>query len=443
MFKELKQINTRPEPFQFYTAADLWADEHTSNQMLKYHLDDSVSLSSRSTKFINSSVEWLCSYFKVDANTSIADFGCGPGLYTIRLAEKNADVTGIDFSENSIKYAKESAKQKGLNINYVLQNYLEFEAEKKFDLIIMIMCDFCALSPEQRKKLLNKFYKLLNKSGSVLLDVNSLYSFDLRDETAIYEKNMLKNFWSPNDYYCFLNTFKYEKEKLVLDKYTIIEDSRIRTVYNWFQCFDQKSIEKEFKEAGFTIEDFFSDVAGKPFKEGADKKNMEIAGCSKKIVKNLQIAVQSIIYAQILRRLFMKKQTPIFVLSAGRTGSTLLAKMINRHPGLLCVSDLFEPVGEVPYFDAKRIVDGQEFFKILSLPSYKQRIKYWRKQPNAELLFLHEDDNMVSLLLSYTLPFLTDGKPMDLFHELQEETKQWEEDSMVSHTIRFFEWFAG
>ena len=39
MFDLLEKINTRPEPFEFYTASDLWTDEHTSEQMLKYHLN--------------------------------------------------------------------------------------------------------------------------------------------------------------------------------------------------------------------------------------------------------------------------------------------------------------------------------------------------------------------------------------------------------------------
>jgi hypothetical protein len=30
MFEELEKINIRPEPFEFYTASDLWTDEHTS-----------------------------------------------------------------------------------------------------------------------------------------------------------------------------------------------------------------------------------------------------------------------------------------------------------------------------------------------------------------------------------------------------------------------------
>jgi len=71
----------------------------------------------------------LTSHFEVDNNTEIADFGCGPGLY-----------------------ANREAAEKGLNVHYVLKDYLDFETTNRFDLITMIMCDFCALSPEQRKK---------------------------------------------------------------------------------------------------------------------------------------------------------------------------------------------------------------------------------------------------------------------------------------------------
>jgi len=265
MFKELKEINSRPEPFEFYTADELWTNEHTSKQMLKYHLNDSIDISSRNKDLIERSVEWIVSHFWVDENTEIADFGCGPGLYTSRLAERKAKVTGIDFSKNSIEYAKQTAANEGLKINYVLANYFDFETTKRFDLITMIMCDFCALSPEQRKKMLSKFYSLLKPCGFVLLDVYSLNAFSQKEESAAYELNQLNGFWSPDDYYCFVNTFKYEEEKVILDKYTIIEDSHKRTVYNWLQYFSKDSLINEFEENGFKVDELYSDVSGKPF----------------------------------------------------------------------------------------------------------------------------------------------------------------------------------
>ena len=273
MFEELERINERPEPFQFYTASDLWTDEHRSKQMLSFHLNQAIDVSSRNAEFINRSVEWIASEFNIGRDFKIADFGCGPGLYATPLAKRGANVTGIDFSGRSIEYAKEVAAREQLNIGYVKQNYLEFETEDRFDLVLMIMCDFCALSPTQRKGILSKFSRILKANGSVLLDVYSLSAFEKKEEVATYEVNQLNGFWSPKKYYGFLNTFKYDEEKVSLDKYTIIELDRTTEVYNWLQYFAPEDLERELVEAGFSVKGLFSDVAGSPY----DRKSNEFA----------------------------------------------------------------------------------------------------------------------------------------------------------------------
>lgn len=265
LFELLEEIHTRPKPFEYYTASDLWTDEYTSERMLAYHLNGDVDISSRTFAFIDRSVAWIVSCFAVGPETKIADFGCGPGLYTTRLARKGAVVTGIDFSKRSIQYAEDVAAKEGLRIRYKHQNYLEFDTEDRFDLILMIMCDFCALSPAQRTVVLTKFFKLLRPGGAVLLDGYSLEAFAGRDEKSLFEVNLLNGFWSSHRYYGFLNTFKYEKEKVMLDKYTIAEPGRTRTVYNWLQYFSREAIEKEFTGNGFRIENMYADVAGTPF----------------------------------------------------------------------------------------------------------------------------------------------------------------------------------
>lgn len=269
MFNELEEINSRPKPFEFYTADELWTDEYTSEQMLKFHLDENIDLSSRNRKFIDKSVEWIINHFNITADSEIADFGCGPGLYTHKFAEAGAKVTGVDFSERSINYAREQADKHNLKIDYVVQNYLEFETDQKFDLVTMIFCDFCALSPEQRKTLLSKFYSFLKPGGSLLIDVHSMNIFNEKIEAATYEKNQLNGFWSPAEYYGFLNSFKYENEKVSLDKFTIIEETRKRVVYNWLQYYSKDSIKKEIEESGFKVIEIFSDVAGTDFKSDA------------------------------------------------------------------------------------------------------------------------------------------------------------------------------
>ena len=271
MFNELENINTKPNPFEFYTADKLWTDEHISKKMLEFHLDKDVDVSSKNEKFIERSVNWIASYFGLDNNFSICDFGCGPGLYTTRLAEKGANVTGIDFSKRSIDYAKKIAKEKGLTIDYVNQNYLMYDTDKQFDLITMIMCDYCALSPGQREKLLQIFYKLLKTDGCILLDVYSMEAYRKRKEQSLYEIKLLNGFWSSKMYYGFLNTFKYEEHKVVLDKYTIVEKDRNRIVYNWLQYFSPESLKEELRNKKFMVQNLYSDVSGSPYNSQSEE----------------------------------------------------------------------------------------------------------------------------------------------------------------------------
>ena len=272
MYQQLVNISKKPKAFEFYTADSLWADPYRSEQMLKYHLNESLDISSRNREFIERSVEWIHKTFSLDENTQICDFGCGPGLYSNRFAELGASVTGIDFSKNSIDYAKNEANRHGLNTEYYCRNYLNFSSSKHFDLITMIMCDYCALSPKQRQKLRAIFHRLLDTRGRVLLDVYSINAFASRQESSIVERNQLNHFWSESDYFAYVNTFKYEHEKVILDKYSIVyQDNKIDTVYNWLQYFSLDLIKREFESSDFTIEAIYSDIAGGAHSEENDE----------------------------------------------------------------------------------------------------------------------------------------------------------------------------
>ncbi len=265
MFDRLTKIARRPEPFEFYTAAELWTDDHVSEQLIDVHLDPEVDLASRNTEFIERSVDWIARRFQVGPGTRIADFGCGPGLYTTRFAERGADVTGIDFSLRSLAHAEAAAARKALAIDYVHRNYLDFTTDRRFDLITLIFCDFCPLSPAQRALLLGRFRDLLADGGTVLLDVLSPVHFNSVKEIGTWEFEPEGGFWAAAPHHVFQNSFRYETEKLVLDKYTIIEKTRTRTVYNWLQCFDPESLAREFEENGLDVIERYSDVAGTPF----------------------------------------------------------------------------------------------------------------------------------------------------------------------------------
>jgi cyclopropane fatty-acyl-phospholipid synthase-like methyltransferase len=262
IYQSLREINRRPTCFERTTAADLWTDEHISSRMLALHLDGSVDVSSRRTDFLDRSAAWMIDRFGLGPGKAVVDFGCGPGLYTSRLAASGAAVTGIDFSERSIRYARALAQRQGLSIEHIQADYLRFEPEGIFDLITMIMGDYCALSPDQRSLMLDKFRAHLRPGGNILFDVYSLAALGAREETASYGPGLQDGFWSPHPYFGFLNTFRYESARVVLDKYTIVEEARTRTVYNWLQYFDRQSLAAEAESCDLVVEEVLGDVAG-------------------------------------------------------------------------------------------------------------------------------------------------------------------------------------
>ena len=271
MFEELIDINKRPACFSIYTAEELWTEPYNAEQMLRYHLDKELPMASRKHAFIDQSANWIAEHFNLGSGKKVADFGCGPGLYALRLARTGARVTGVDFSANSLAYARDAAKQEDVEIDFQQMNYLNFSSNDRYDLIVMIMCDYCVLSPSQRALLMGIYKKHLSPQGRVMLDVNTINAYNAREEASIYERRQLNGFWSPDDYFGFVNTFKYDNEKVVLDKYTIIEEHRTRVIYNWFQHFDPASLSREVESNGFVIEEKYGDVAGGAYRSDANE----------------------------------------------------------------------------------------------------------------------------------------------------------------------------
>jgi 2-polyprenyl-3-methyl-5-hydroxy-6-metoxy-1,4-benzoquinol methylase len=94
------------------------------------------------------------------------DLGCGAGNYAIYLASKGFEVTGVDSSPTAIKIAKENARKRGVNCNFIVTDLLgdlhnvkeTFDFAYDWELLHHIM-------PEDREKYVKNVHKIL-KSGA-------------------------------------------------------------------------------------------------------------------------------------------------------------------------------------------------------------------------------------------------------------------------------------
>ena len=90
MFKELKKINERPEPFECITTDVLWNDPHISKHMLETHLNEDVNLASRKMAFIEKSVAWIVSRFSVGSRNTDLRFRLRAGVVHHSIWQRRA-----------------------------------------------------------------------------------------------------------------------------------------------------------------------------------------------------------------------------------------------------------------------------------------------------------------------------------------------------------------
>ncbi len=241
-----------------------WDDEHISKGMLEMHLNPNLELASRTHDTIDNSVQWLSTIIK--ANSKILDLGCGPGLYGSRLSKLGYDVTGVDYSKRSITYAKEHDKK----TKYIYQNYLDIDFDNEFDVIILIYCDFAALTKDERKTLLSKVRKALKSSGLFIFDVFSITSFKNEDTQPTWSFYESGGYWSSNPHICLEAIHRYENNTVSLNQFIVVTDTKIKEYLIWNTMYDLESLTAELSVSGFSVKEKFDDVCGKPYSRNSD-----------------------------------------------------------------------------------------------------------------------------------------------------------------------------
>jgi len=203
----------------------------------------------------------------------VLDLGCGPGLYSNRLAALGANVTGVDFSTRSIDFARDTAPAGPGRATYLHGNYLDVAIDGTFDVALMIFCNFCALGPQERGHLLRRLWTLLTPGGRFIFDVYGLTALAHRPERTAFTANAAGGFWSPDAYFEFLTSFVYDDDRVTLDKFDIIESNCSRTICNWLQHYDVPALDEELRGHGFELTELLADLAGAPF----DSEDAEFA----------------------------------------------------------------------------------------------------------------------------------------------------------------------
>lgn len=149
-----------------------WDDPVFSERMLREHLSQAHDLASRRSETIEAQAAWIDGL--LEAGSRVLDLGCGPGLYTQRLAKLGHSCVGIDFSPASIRYAIEEAAEAGTEIEYRREDVRTAEYGGPYDLVMMLFGEFNVFSEEDAREIARRARGSLAPGGRLVLERQTL-----------------------------------------------------------------------------------------------------------------------------------------------------------------------------------------------------------------------------------------------------------------------------
>ena len=168
----------------------------------------------------------------------VLDLGCGWGNFSLMLANKGANVTGIDISKERIEECKKLyGDVQNINFSVGDASNLINQKNKMFDVIIMNMVFIEIESKEKIKRILDEVSRVIKKEGVFLFT-------DIHPADRIVSKTTTREHKFLPDFSYFKNGTKF-KSKVLLNDGSFIEF----TDFNW----TLETYTTLINEAGFYI----------------------------------------------------------------------------------------------------------------------------------------------------------------------------------------------
>jgi SAM-dependent methyltransferase len=159
------------QPAVAWEGALPWGDAAFSRRMLAEHLSQDHDWASRRFERIDAHVAWL--HELVGGSGRVLDLGCGPGLYTARLAALGHDCVGIDVGPASIRHAASEAGRLGLRCEYRLADLTRGFGCSGFDLVMFLYGEIDTIPPTRAASVLAEMVEVVLPGGVAVLEVHT------------------------------------------------------------------------------------------------------------------------------------------------------------------------------------------------------------------------------------------------------------------------------
>ena len=230
-----------------------WNDPGFSQRMLLEHLSQEHDAASRRFETIEKHVEWIHHLVLFDQPTKILDLGCGPGLYTSRLARLGHECVGIDFSPASITHANKCANKDKLRCSYIQQDIRVADYGHGYGLVMLIFGEFNTFRLREAKSILEKTHHALAEHGVLLLEVHTSAAVCAMGEQPSSWYSSDDGLFSDRPHLCLTESFWDTEQNVSTKRYFIVDGltGEVTRCAESMQAYTTEQYQLLMEESGF------------------------------------------------------------------------------------------------------------------------------------------------------------------------------------------------
>lgn len=247
-----------------------WDEPGFSARMLREHLTQDHDRASRRLETIERQVAWI-DVAVLRRPSRVLDLGCGPGLYTERLARRGHTCVGVDFSPASIEHARSEAEREQLACEYRQDDLRTGLFDGPFDAALFLFGELNTFEEGDVAGLFRRVQDALAPGGAFVLEVHT--------EAEVRRVGVEPSTWwtaesSPfgeTPHLCLRECTWHAQKRAATERFFVLDDAtdEVETYVSTTQSYSTPTLTKLLRAAGF------ENVEHHPSLEGTDAGRRE------------------------------------------------------------------------------------------------------------------------------------------------------------------------
>ena len=245
-----------------------WNEPGFSARMLAEHLTQEHDAASRRTERIEQHVRWIHGQVLQGRPSRVLDLGCGPGLYTQRLAALGHSCVGIDFGPASIAYAHQQAAASQADCTYVEGDIraVDYGPAESFDLAMLIYGELNVFRRAEALTILQKTRQSLKPGGRLLLEPHTFQAVQEEGQRPSTWYTSETGLFSEQPHLTLYEAFWHADQAATTHRYYIVDaetGAAARYAFS-MHAYTEEDYRQLLADAGFSNTVFYPSLLGEP-----------------------------------------------------------------------------------------------------------------------------------------------------------------------------------